>query len=422
MSTGGQRGDKAARERLLARMEDELLGRAPAPIKVLSIFGTRPEVIKMAPVLRELDRHPEAFDSRICVTGQHREMLTQMLDLFELEPHHDLEIMRPGQSFSDITVAALLGLEPILHAERPNWVLTQGDTTTAMAASLAAFYQGVSVGHVEAGLRTHDKREPLPEELNRRIAGVVADLHFAPTEWAADNLRKESTPEREIVVTGNTVIDALEQVAALPFDQAASALADVPVGDKRIVLVTAHRGENFGEAMTQICAGVREMAAAHDDVHVVWPVHMNPKVRGQIHSALGHVPNVTLLAPLDYQPLVWLLKRCHFVITDSGGLQEEGAAIGKPILVLRNTTERPEGVQAGTAMLVGADADRLADSAGRLLRDSYTYKSMARPVHAYGDGHAAEHIVEALRWARAPRRAVAERNGRPLPVGAGVLV
>jgi UDP-N-acetylglucosamine 2-epimerase (non-hydrolysing) len=364
-------------------------------ITVLSVFGTRPEAIKMAPVVRELAAHPDAFRSVVCVTGQHREMLDQVLSLFEIVPDYDLAVMTPGQTLAGVTTAVLTGLDRVLEEVRPDWVLVQGDTTTAMAASLGAFYRRIPVGHVEAGLRTDDKWQPFPEEINRRITGVIADLHFAPTAWSAGNLRREGVPEKRIVVTGNTVIDAIQWAAQLPFDPAGTPLADLPLGEKRLIVVTAHRRENFGQGIAEICAALRELAA-RDDVHIVYPVHLNPNVWEPVHAALGGVPNVTLLPPLEYRPLVWLLQQCHFVISDSGGIQEEAPGLGKPVLVLRETTERPEGVEAGTVRLVGACRERIVEWATRLLDDSIAYEQMARATNPYGDGRSAEALISIL--------------------------
>lgn len=351
----------------------------------------------MVPVVRELLRHPSVFTSRVCVTGQHREMLDQVLDLFGVTPHYDLNIMRPNQSLTDITATVVRGLGPILMAERPDWVLVQGDTTTTMAASLAASFLNCRVGHVEAGLRTYDKTQPFPEEINRRITGVLADLHFAPTEWAASNLYREGVSPDSVVVTGNTVIDAIQNVAARPFDPVGTPLGDLPVGRKRIIVVTAHRRGNFGDGMETICSALRELARRHREIHLVWPVHLNPNVNGVAHRYLDDMSNVTLLPPLDYRPLVWLLKQAYFVITDSGGLQEEAPGLGKPVLVLRETTERPEGVTAGTVKLVGADREKLLYWATQLLNNSETYEAMARAINPYGSGDAAQRIVRALR-------------------------
>jgi len=366
-------------------------------IKVLTVFGTRPEAIKMAPVVQALARDPTAFTVRVCVTAQHRELLDQVLALFHIAPDYDLDIMRPNQSLAGTAAAVLLGLEPVLEAERPDWVLVQGDTTTVAAASLAAFYSGCRVGHVEAGLRTYDRSQPFPEEMNRRIASLLGDLHFAPTERAAANLRREGIPADRVIVTGNTVIDAIRQVADLPFDPAGTPLADLPLGRRRLILVTAHRRENFGRGMEEICAGLRTLAERHDDIHLVYPVHPNPNVREPVCRLLGGIPNITLLPPLEYQPLVWLMKQSHFVITDSGGIQEEAPGLGKPVLVLRRTTERPEGVEAGVVKLVGPDRAAIAAEAERLLRDPVYYQQMARAANPYGDGRAAERIASALR-------------------------
>lgn len=364
------------------------------PEKVLSLIGTRPEAIKMAPVIKALTRS-DRFESRVCLTAQHRDMLDQIVDLFEIEADYDLDIMRPGQSLTEVTTRVLEGLAPIIEAEQPEWILVQGDTTTAMAGSLAAFYHGVKVGHVEAGLRTWNKAHPFPEEVNRRMAGVLADVHFAPTEWAAANLHTEGTPSDRIFVTGNTVIDALKAVAEMPFDPVGTLLEGLPVDDKRMVLVTAHRRENFGVGMRNVCAGLKAVAERRPDVHFVCPVHLNPNVQ-PIYDYLGDVPNVTLIPPLDYRPMVWLLEKCTLVVTDSGGLQEEASGFGKPVLVLRETTERPEGVKAGTAKLVGTHAGRLEYWVSHLLDDEAAYTRMSRAHNPYGSGDSAQQMVEIL--------------------------
>lgn len=373
---------------------DQLNSEPPGPAKVLSLIGTRPEAIKMSPIVRALEAHP-GFESKVCLTAQHRDILDQIVDLFGLNADYDLDIMRPGQSLTGVTAAVLEGLAPILESEAPDWVLVQGDTTTAMAGSLSAFYHGIRVGHVEAGLRTWNKSHPFPEEINRKVAGVLADVHFAPTAWAASNLAREGTALEKVFVTGNTVIDALQQVAELPFDPSGSALEDVPVGHKRLVLVTAHRRENFGDGMTAICAGVKEAAERHPDVHFVCPVHPNPNVQ-HIYGYLESVDNVSLMPPLDYRPMVWLLQNCALVVTDSGGLQEEAAGFGKPVLVLRETTERPEGVEAGTARLVGAHAGKLSYWISHLLNDESAYDRMSRAHSPYGSGDSASQIVDIL--------------------------
>jgi UDP-N-acetylglucosamine 2-epimerase (non-hydrolysing) len=365
-------------------------------IKVLTVFGTRPEAIKLAPVIRELERRPDRFVSRICVTGQHREMLDQMLELFGIEPDHDLDVMKPVQSPTDVAVAVLDRLRHVLDEEAPDWVLVQGDTTTTMAGGLGAFHHGCRVAHVEAGLRTFDKRDPWPEEMNRRVAGVVADVHFAPTETSAANLHREGIPDDRVYVTGNTVIDSLRTVAAMPFDVSETPLAGVPVEGKRVVVATMHRRETPQEAVEEVCAALADVARSHDDVQIVFPVHRNPAVQGPVHRLLSDLANISLLPPLDYQPMIWLLHRCHFAVTDSGGLQEEVASIGKPVLVVRQTTERPEGIAAGSALLVGTSRRELTRWATRLLADAELYSRMSEPIGDYGDGTAARRIVDIL--------------------------
>ncbi len=365
-------------------------------IKVVTVFGTRPEAIKLAPVIRELERHPDVFESRICVTAQHREMLDQMLDLFQIEPDYDLDVMTHDQSLTDVTVAVLQGMRKVFEAENPDWVLVQGDTTTTMAGGLGAFHHGCRVAHVEAGLRTFDKHDPWPEEMNRRVAGVVADLHFAPTLASAENLYAEGVSKDRVFVTGNTVIDALNVVTAMPFDPAGTPLAGIPLEGKTLIVATMHRREMTPAALEGVCRALRTIALANDHVQIVIPVHRNPKVHGPVHAMLGDVPNITLLDPLEYQPMVWLLQRSSFVITDSGGLQEEVTALGKPVLVIRERTERPEGVEAGNAVVVGTDRARIEEWAARLLTDRATYDAMARATNPYGDGTAAKRIVGIL--------------------------
>ncbi len=365
-------------------------------VRVLVVFGTRPEAVKMAPIIRELHASP-GFVTRVCVTAQHREMLDQVLDLFHITPDYDLNVMRPRQSLAEVTSSVLVGMEPVLREERPDWMLVQGDTTTVMAAALAAFYHGVRVGHVEAGLRTGDMRHPFPEEMNRRVASVLADLHFAPTSVSRANLLREGVPAAAIVVTGNPVIDALLDVAARPYDWAGGPLAGIP-RDRRLILVTAHRRENFGAPIRAICAALRALAERYSDtVHIVYPVHLNPNIQEPVYSALGDLPNLTLLPPLDYLPLVHLMRAATLVLTDSGGLQEEAPSLGKPVLVMRQTTERPEGVEAGTVRLVGTDTQRIIAEVGRLLDDADAYRQMAQAVNPYGDGLAHVRIVDALR-------------------------
>ena len=368
---------------------------AGAAATVLCVFGTRPEAIKMAPVVRALRQRADRVRVRICVTGQHRQMLDQMLTVFDLRPDYDLAIMRDNQSLTDITAGVLTHLEPVLVKERPDWVLVQGDTTTTLSAALAAFYQRVRVGHVEAGLRTGDKRHPFPEEVNRTLVDGLCDLHFAPTERARQNLLREGIADATIRVTGNTVIDALHWATTLPATAHPRVWAPPP--GARLVLVTAHRHENFGPPLENICRALEEIARRfRGDVHIVYSVHLNPNVRDPVYRLLGGVANVTLLPPLDYTDLVYLLKRVHLVLTDSGGIQEEAPGLGKPVLVLRDVTERPEGVEAGTVKVIGTSRDRIVVEVARLLEDEAAYQRMARAVNPYGDGRAAERIAEAL--------------------------
>jgi len=365
-------------------------------IKILTVFGTRPEAIKLAPVIKELERRPDRFDSRVCVTGQHRELMDQMLDLFGIRPDYDFGVMSYDQSPSDVAVAVLSGLGDVLRAEQPDWVLVQGDTTTTMAGGLGAFYHGCRIAHVEAGLRTFDQRDPWPEEMNRRVAGVVADLHFAPTATSAANLYREGVAEDRVHVTGNTVIDALRLVSAMPFDLSRTPLAAIPLEGKRVVVVTMHRRETAQNGIEAICSGLIEIAKQFADVQIVCPVHPNPNVRLPLNDQLAGIPNISLVPPLDYRSMIWLLHLCHFVITDSGGLQEEVTAIGKPVLVIRKKTERPEGVAAGTAHAIGTGTREIEAWAARLLSDPVLYERMARVTDSYGDGNAAQRIVDSL--------------------------
>ena len=339
-------------------------------------------------------------------------MLDQVLQLFEIKPQYDLDLMQPGQSLAALTAAIFSNLDPVLRQTQPDWVLVQGDTTTVMAAATLSFYHHVRVGHVEAGLRTDDKYNPFPEEINRRLTSMVADLHFAPTEWSRGNLLREGIPADHVVVTGNPVIDALQSVANMPPNQQATSLLeslgmplDYPEGEtssegdehSRLVLITAHRRENFGTPLENICAAIRRLAEVYaDDVRFVYPVHLNPNVQDTVYRLLDGVPNITLLPPLDYLPFVHLLKRAALVLTDSGGLQEEAPAFGVPVLVLRDVTERPEGIEAGTVKLVGTDTERIITQTRRLLDDPQAYANMAHAVNPYGDGHAAPRIVQVL--------------------------
>jgi UDP-N-acetylglucosamine 2-epimerase (non-hydrolysing) len=366
-------------------------------LKVLTIIGTRPEAVKMAPVIRELARRGGRVRSRVCATAQHREMLDQVLSVFRVVPDYDLDLMRDVRTCTQVASAALARLEPVLDRERPDWVLVQGDTTTVMAATLAAFYAGVRVGHVEAGLRTHDPRRPFPEEGHRRVAGCLADLHFAPTEGARANLLRENVPPDRIVVTGNPVVDALREMSEAACSASdPPALRVIPPG-ARVVLVTAHRRENFGAPLEAVCRALEELARRYaGDVHVVYLVHRNPHVWETAHRLLDRAPGVTLLPPVDYLTLVRLLKRCHLVLTDSGGLQEEAPCLGKPLLVLRDETERPEVLEAGCARLLGTDSARIVEETSRLLDCQDCYAQMSRPTFVYGDSHAAPRIVDAL--------------------------
>lgn len=368
------------------------------PLKVLAVYGTRPEAIKMAPVIEALRRRPEAFSVRVCTTGQHREMLDQVQELFALAPDLDLQLMQPDQTLNGLSAAALAAMDRVFAAEAPDWLLVQGDTTTAMTAGLAAFHRGVRVGHVEAGLRTGDLRHPFPEEANRRIIDLLADALFAPTERSRQALLAEGCDAGKVYVVGNTVIDALQTIAT---GATRATGAEDGAGSRREVLVTVHRRESFGEPIREIFAALRELAEAFPEVDWVYPVHRNPNVRGPAHERLSGLPNLRLIEPLDYKDLVGRLRRCHLVLTDSGGIQEEAPTFGKPVLVLRETTERPEGVDAGVARLVGADRARIVAEASRLLRSPEAYQEMARAVNPYGDGRAAERIAAILAGERA---------------------
>lgn len=381
--------------------------------KILSVFGTRPEAIKMAPVVKELEKHPDKFISRVCVTAQHRQMLDQVLDLFDIRPDYDLDIMKPGQDLFDVTCNVMQGLKKVLQEEQPDMVLVHGDTTTTMAASLASFYCRIPVGHIEAGLRTFNKLAPFPEEINRQVTGRVTDFHFAPTETARQNLLAESVPETSIYITGNTVIDALLMVVNKVREPKMSTKIEADLvnrfpgllevlappsesGGRRLVLVTGHRRENFGEGFESICRALKRIATEHPDVDIVYPVHLNPNVQEPVKRILANVKSVHLIDPLDYLPFVYLLDRSHMIITDSGGVQEEAPSLGKPVLVMRETTERPEAVKAGTVRLVGTNEDLIVREAQRLLTDEEAYADMAQAHNPYGDGLAAGRIAEIL--------------------------
>lgn len=369
-------------------------------IKVLSVFGTRPEAIKMAPVVQELARHPDRILSCVCVTAQHREMLDQMLDLFDIQPDYDLDLMRENQHLSDVTASVLTGVEHVIQQERPDWVLVQGDTTTTMATALAAFYNRCRVGHVEAGLRTGNKFYPFPEEINRKIADAVSDLHFVPTEANKRNLLREGFSEESILVTGNTVIDALLEIRQrFKGCNMPGPLAGIPP-DRRIILITAHRRENFGAPLRSICQALLQLSEEYDSsIHLVYPVHRNPNVSPVVHELLGQRDNILLLEPLEYHTFVQLMDMSYLVLTDSGGLQEEAPSLGKPVLVLRHETERPEAVEAGTVRIIGTDCEAIVKETRKLLDDPQEYQRMARAINPYGDGRASRRIVEALlRW------------------------
>jgi UDP-N-acetylglucosamine 2-epimerase (non-hydrolysing) len=367
-----------------------------SPLLVASIVGTRPDALKMAPVILELARRPERVRQVVISTGQHREMLQQVLDVFRITPDHSLDVMLPGQTLAQITSRVLERLDPLLEELKPDVLLAQGDTTTTFVASLAGFYRQVAVGHVEAGLRTDNRYDPFPEEINRRLTGVLADLHFAPTSQAVANLRAEGLPEERIFNVGNTVIDALLEVAAQPFRFEDEELDRLTSGPRRVLLVTAHRRENWGEPLHRICAAVRRIVEAHGDLQCVFQMHKNPRVREVVQAELGGAPRVKLIEPQEYVPWVNLMKRSTLILTDSGGIQEEAPALGKPVLVMRETTERPEGVTAGTAKLVGTDPALIEAEAGRLLTDPTAYEAMARALNPYGDGRSAERIVTIL--------------------------
>lgn len=364
--------------------------------KYLVVFGTRPEAIKMAPVLQALEEDPEAI-SVSCCTGQHQELLAPMLSLFRIEPAYHLRVMAPNQQLASLTSILLTELDKVMRMERPDRVLVQGDTTTAMVAAMAATYQKIPVGHIEAGVRSHNPMEPFPEEMNRRVIDVIADLFFAPTKVERTDLIREGISPSQIHVTGNTSIDALRHVASLPFTLQGSVLEYLPLGSKRILLATVHRRENHGEPLINICNAFRLLARCYrNSIHIVIPVHPNPNVNACVHRFLDHIPNITLTPPLAYQDLVALAQCCDFALTDSGGLQEELTWLGKPALVLRNVTDRREAVDAGAATLVGTDTEAIVSAAIELMENKELYRRMAQPREIYGDGHSARRIVNVL--------------------------
>jgi UDP-N-acetylglucosamine 2-epimerase (non-hydrolysing) len=371
-------------------------------LKILSVLGTRPEAVKMAPIIKLLEKTP-GVKSRVCNTAQHRQMIDQVLDLFEIKPDYDLNLMREGQTLAHIGAGIFTQLDPILTEFNPDWVLAVGDTTTVVTTSLLAFYHRIKFAHIEAGLRTHNKWHPFPEEINRRLATVTADLHFAPTEWSQGNLLREGVEAEKIFVTGNPVIDALNYVAQQEEPkEITDLLNDLKIASpatrndgKRLILVTAHRRENFGEGMENICQALKELAGCKD-VEIIYPVHLNPNVQEPVNRILKGVEHVTLLPPQDYLPMVHLMKRATLILTDSGGVQEEAPTFGIPVLVMRETTERPEGVAAGILKLVGTETSHIVQEAKRLLEDPSEYEKMAKTANPYGDGHAAGRIIQAL--------------------------
>ena len=372
--------------------------------KILLVFGTRPEAIKMAPLVKALENEPSIV-SKVCVTAQHREMLDQVLDMFDITPDYDLNLMKPGQDLYDITANVLLGLKDVLSEFEPDIVLVHGDTTTTSAAALAAFYQKIKIGHIEAGLRTGNIYSPWPEEANRQMTGVLANYHFAPTDTSKQNLMKENKDERNIIVTGNTVIDAL--LLALDKIEANPTLKKTIIDSiniqyklddsKKIILVTGHRRENFGQGFIHICEALKEIALDNPDVDIVYPVHLNPNVQEPVKALLSNVPNVYLINPLEYESFIYMMSKSYFIITDSGGVQEEAPSLGKPVLVMRDTTERPEAVDAGTVKLVGTNKNKIIEEAQLLLNSNEAYSKMSKAHNPYGDGHACEKIVEFLR-------------------------
>ena len=365
-------------------------------IKVMTVFGTRPEAIKMAPVVLELGKYPDKIQPVVAVTAQHREMLDQVLNLFKIKPDHDLDIMAAGQTLFDITTRAMNGLNKVLEEEKPDIVLVHGDTTTTFAGALAAYYHQIDVGHVEAGLRTHNIYSPFPEEMNRKLTGSIAALHFAPTFTSEANLKAENVDSERIFVTGNTVIDALQKTANDDYVFESELLQNIDYKNKRVILVTTHRRENLGEPMRHVYKALRQIVEEFDDVEVVFPVHKNPKVREVVAEELGGLNKVHLIDPLDYEPFANLMHRSYLILTDSGGVQEEAPALGKPVLVLRDTTERPEAVAAGTVKLIGTDRDVVYKEAVELLTNKEEYNRMSESVNPYGDGQASRRIIEAI--------------------------
>ena len=373
--------------------------------KITFFFGTRPEAIKLAPVIQKCKALREKFEVTVCVTGQHREMLDQVLGLFRIKPDYDLNIMKKNQNLFDITADGLRKLEKVIEKEKPNMILVQGDTTTTFAASLAAYYFGIRIAHVEAGLRTTNKYNPFPEEMNRRLTDCLSDYFFAHTSGAKENLLKEGVAENKIFVTGNTVIDTLlmtikkqkNEKIQKKFEQRFLNKFGISVDSRKLVLVTGHRRESFGKDFENICYGLKKIAEQDPDVIIVYPVHLNPNVQRPVRTILSDIDNIYLIEPLDYFSFVWLMNRCYLILTDSGGIQEEAPSLGKPVLVMRKTTERAEGIEAGTTKLIGTDSERILSETMQLLRDKKLYHKMAKAVNPYGDGKASERICEILK-------------------------
>jgi UDP-N-acetylglucosamine 2-epimerase (non-hydrolysing) len=365
-------------------------------MKVMVVIGTRPEAIKMSPVVKAIEEYREWLQPVVCVTGQHREMLDQVLEIFDIKPDYDLNVMKPNQTLSGLTATLITGLDQVMTEAKPDWVLVQGDTTSAMAAGLVAFYHNVKLGHIEAGLRTHDRRQPFPEEVNRRITDLMSDLYFTPTEQTRMNLLREGVNPDHILVTGNTVIDALLMTAQRVHNEPLHEVSAVLDG-KRVILVTSHRRENFGEPFLNVCSALRTLADRYQDsTHFVFPVHYNPNVRGPAYEILGGIPNITLTDPVNYRTMVKLIDRSYLVMTDSGGIQEEAPSLHKPILILREVTERQEVVEAGAAKLVGCDADRIVRETIRLIEEPDHYQRMSSVRNPYGDGTSSLQIIRAI--------------------------
>ncbi|MDA9228120.1 UDP-N-acetylglucosamine 2-epimerase (non-hydrolyzing) [Flavobacteriales bacterium] len=367
--------------------------------KILLIFGTRPEAIKMAPLVKEFQKHPEVFETKVCVTAQHREMLDQVLDFFEIKPHYDLDLMKPGQNLYSLTASIIESLKPILEEFNPDYVFVHGDTTTTMASSIASFYAGAKVCHVEAGLRTNNKLSPFPEEINRQITGRICDYHFAPTQTSKANLLKENISGDSILVTGNTVIDALINSVEKVNENPSKLIQDLSkkIGNQEVVLVTGHRRENHGGGFERICQALKRIAEGDANRLIIYPVHLNPKVQEPVNRILSTVKNVILIDPLAYQDFIWLMNRSKIIITDSGGVQEEAPSLGKPVLVMRDTTERPEAVEAGTVLLVGTNEELIVSKALDLLNNEDNFVKMSKLHNPYGDGLASKRIVDFIK-------------------------